>query len=78
MKTMQLSCEGGYKAKEERSTIALCLESLGFSKLAEMANNPKTKPEHIPTFLNIIKNIAKDKKRHDVIEILQFAGLIYG
>jgi len=73
-----LSSEGSYKAKEERGAMAICFESLGFSKMAEMVNNPKTKPEHIPTFLNIIKKIAIDKKRHDVIEILQFAGLIYG
>lgn len=63
---------------DERSTISDCLQMLNLKSMASKALDPKTPKATIDKFLNIIETEAKISKRHDVLEILSFAGLIYG
>jgi|GEM_PF-3425655 hypothetical protein len=67
-----------YGIWSERSVIADCLSDLGMKDLSTEAVKPSTSQELISKFLNIIQREANKLKRHDVIERLQFAGLIYG
>lgn len=75
---MQLTSDGALNMHEERFTIATCFEKIGFDYLAKMVTDPHTKQQDIPVYLNIVEKISRDKKRQDVLEILEFAGLIYG
>ncbi len=70
--------EAAYAIWSERSVIADCLHDLGMKDLAPQAVKASTSPELISKFLNIIESTAKKLKRHDVLERLYFAGLIYG
>lgn len=62
----------------ERSTIADCLNMMNLPLMAEKALDFKTPRKIIDDFLTIIKREAAIAKRHDVLEILHFAGLVYG
>lgn len=53
--------------------IADCLKDLGLGDLIDRSNNMQSKQ-----YLSIIESKAKKLNRHDVIERLYFAGLIYG
>lgn len=70
--------EAHYAMWSERSVIADALNSLGMKDLSTKAINPSTSGELISKFLNIIEREANRLKRHDVLEQLYFAGLVYG
>lgn len=70
--------EGGFAIWNERSTVADCLRDLGMDELAQKAMKPCTTQELIKKFLTIIEREANKLKKHDVLERLYFAGLIYG
>lgn len=74
----ELSSDGAYAIWSERSVIADCLRTMGLNLMADKAINPTTPQEIINKFLNIIEKEAKVAKRHDVLDQLYFAGLIYG
>jgi len=74
----QLMSNSTYAIGNERFIIADCLESLGKRNLARKATNPDTRQELIDNFLNIITKEARATNRQDVLELLSFAGLIYG
>jgi hypothetical protein len=67
-----------YADWSERSTIADYSRSLGYNDIADKAMHYATPRELISKFLNIIETEAKAAKRHDVLEQLCFAGLVYG
>jgi hypothetical protein len=74
----ELSSDGAFAIWSERSVIADCLVDLGMKDLATKAVIPHTSQEIINKFLVTIESTAKKLKRHDVLERLHFAGLIYG
>lgn len=53
--------------------IADCLKDLRMEELIDRSNNMQTN-----RLLTIIESKAKKLNRHDVLERLYFAGLIYG
>lgn len=75
---MNLSNDGFGQIWKERIIISNCLDSLGKEELSKIAINPATTQEIINKFLNIIEKEAKATNRHDVLNQLYFAGLIYG
>ena len=78
MNEFDLQGEADYRIWCERSTIADCLRTIGLPIMAAKAMDYETPREIIDRFLNIIKREATIAKRHDVLEQLHFAGLIYG
>jgi hypothetical protein len=67
-----------YDEWDKRRTIADCLRTLGLNVMADAATLLTTSSEIINKFLTIIKKEAQIAKRHDVLEQLYFAGLVYG
>jgi hypothetical protein len=78
MKMYELSSDGAYAIWSERSVIADCLKTMGLDIMAKKAIDPETPQEIINRFLLIIEKEAKVAQRHDVLDQLYFAGLIYG
>lgn len=72
------SCGNDFAIWKERSVIADCLRDLGMDDFAAKAIKPDTQQELIEKFLSIIQIEAYKLKKHDVLEKLSFAGLIYG
>ena len=62
----------------DRNTIANCLKSLGMNAMVRCVLDPKESQDIIKSYLNTAIRIAKQKNRQDVLETLEFAGLIYG
>ncbi len=62
----------------ERSILADCARMMGLDGLAKKVINPAAPRDIINKGLNIIQRKAKVTERHDVLEILSFAGLVYG
>jgi hypothetical protein len=77
MKNQQLHTDGAYAIWSDRQLIADSLRELNFTHLAKVAINPKTSQVLINEFVTIIEIRARELKRHDVIESLEFAALIY-
>lgn len=73
-----LIADAAYSRWNERHIIADCLHDLGLKELAPKAIHPDTSQELISKFLTIIESTAKKLNKHDVLERLCFAGLIYG
>ena len=67
-----------YTIIKERTTIADCLIAIDEKEMAKKALDFNTSQELIDDFLAIITKQATLIKRHDVLEQLHFAGLIYG
>lgn len=74
----KLPNDGHYSMWNERAIIADCLSDIGLKDLAPKAMNPSTSTEIISKYLSIITSTANAQRRHDVLERLHFAGLIYG
>lgn len=67
-----------YEIWRKRTVIVDCLSSLGKKCLSKkLMKSPLNIHTH-DKYLSIIKNIANKTNRHDVLERLYFAGLIYG
>lgn len=66
----------GYLSWREDMVIADCLDDLGLNELAKTVNS-KT-PGQKMEFVSIIQAKARQLQRHDVLERLYFANLIYG
>lgn len=77
MNSCDLSGDAAYAVWSERSVISDCLVDLGMKDLSKKVSLT-TSQELISKFLNIIEREAKKLDRHDVLERLHFAGLIYG
>jgi len=78
MQHTDLQGDAHYAIWSDRSVIADCLRTMGLDIMAAKAVHPETSQELINSFLNIIEKEAKVAKRHDVLDQLYFAGLIYG
>ena len=74
----ELNGDGAFAIWSERSVIADSLRDLGMDDFAKKALLPDTGFELINKFLSIIEIEARKLKRHDVLERLYFAGLVYG
>lgn len=74
----ELQADGHYAIWNERVVISDCLKTMGLDLMAKKAMQPETSQEIIQRFLHIIEKEAKVAKRHDVLDALYFAGLIYG
>ena len=74
----ELNGDGAYAIWSQRSTIADCLQDLDMPVLAVKAMKPTATRELIDSFLHIIQREANRLQRHDVLERLFFAGLVYG
>lgn len=72
-----LQSDQAYAIWSDRYVIANCLDDLGMKLQAKLAIKPETSQETISMFLSIIETTAKKLKRHDVLEQLYFAGLVY-
>lgn len=70
--------EMAHSIHNERSTIADCLRMMGLNIMASKALDPNAPQSLITKFLQLIEKEAKIANRHDVLEILSFAGLIHG
>lgn len=78
MNSTDLHSDGSFAIWRERSTIAECLRDLDMPILAVKSMKDSATRELIDSFLNIIWREANRLQRHDVLERLFFAGLIYG
>ena len=67
-----------YDIWKERSVIADCLDDLDLPNLAKEALEKSANGKLMERLLDIIEFKAKKQNRHDVLERLYFAGLIYG
>lgn len=78
MNAIDFQGDAQYAIWSERSVIADCLRTMGLNIMAEKALLPSTSQEIITKFLHILESEATIAKRHDVLEQLHFAGLVYG
>ena len=78
MNNTELHSDGSFAIWKERSTIAECLRDLDMPVLAAKSTHKSATNELIDSFLHIITREANRLQRHDVLERLFFAGLIYG
>jgi len=78
MNSSDLHSDGSFAIWKERSTVAECLRDLDMPILAVKSMQESATNELIDSFLHIIQREANRLQRHDVLERLFFAGLIYG
>lgn len=69
---------GFYPVNNKRYIVADCLQTLNKPEMAKKLLEKNSHIELSGEYLAIIVEHATLLKRHDVIEQLQFAGLIYG
>jgi hypothetical protein len=67
-----------YEIWNRTIVVSDCLRKLGYEKLAKVAHKHATNDAIISSYIKLIANTARAKLRHDVLDTLCFAGLIYG
>ena len=60
------------------NVVAMCLDQLGLNHLTKKLLKVGFQSSTLDKYLSIIKNTAEKKNNIDVLERLNFSGLIYG
>ena len=67
-----------YALWEEKSVISDCFRTLGYIKLADIVHKNDVTSDTMESYIKLLANTARATKRHDVLEVLCYSGLIYG
>jgi hypothetical protein len=67
-----------YSIWNEKSIISDCFRKLGYAKLADQVHKNDMSGDIMESYIKLLANTARATKRHDVLEVLCYSGLIYG